>query len=63
LASRSLKSVTIFGVRVVTAAKMLSESVESKVPEEVVSLVAVVMADSRESTVMARARDCKRLPV
>jgi hypothetical protein len=53
----------MFGVRVVTADKMLSESVELKVPEEVVSEVAVVIADSRESTVMARARDWKRPPV
>jgi hypothetical protein len=63
LASKSLKSVRIFGVRVVTAAKMLSESAELKVPDEVVSEVAVVIADSRESTVIARARDWKRPPV
>jgi hypothetical protein len=49
--------VIIFGVRVLTAARMLSESVELKVPDEVVSDVAVVIADSRESTVMARAND------
>jgi len=48
---------------VVTAAKMLSESAELKVPDEVVSEVAVVIADSRESTVIARARDWKRPPV
>jgi hypothetical protein len=53
----------IFGVRVVTAAKMLSESAELKVPDEVVSEVAVVIADSREFTVIARARDWKRPPV
>jgi len=63
LASKSLKRATIFGVSVVAAAKILSESVELKVPDEVVSEVAVVTADSRESTVIARARDCKRPPV
>jgi len=47
----------------VTAAKILSESVELNIPEEVVSEIAVVIADSRESTVMARARDWKRPPV
>lgn len=57
LASRALKRATIFGVRVVTAARMLSESAESKVPDEVVSVVAVVMADSRESTVTASSSD------
>jgi len=36
---------------------MLSESVELKAVDEVVSLVAVVIADSRLSTVMASARD------
>ncbi len=57
MASRALKRATIFGVRVVAAAKILSESVELKVPDAVVSLVAVVIADSRESTVMASPRD------
>lgn len=46
-----------------TAAKMLSESVELKAPDEVVSEVAVVIADLRESTAIARARDWKRPPV
>ena len=63
MASKSLKRVMIFGVRVVTAARILSESVELKVPDEVVSDVAVVMADSSESTVIARANDWKRPPV
>lgn len=63
LASKSLNKVTILGVRVVTAAKISSDSAEVKVLDEVASVVAVVIADSRESTVMARASDWERLPV
>lgn len=57
LASRSAKRVTILGVKVVTAAKIESESALSKADEEVAELVALVMDDSRLSTVMARASD------
>jgi hypothetical protein len=63
LASKSVNRVTIFGVRVVTAAKTLAESVVSKAVEPVASLVPLVMEDSSSSTVIARVRDWKSPPV
>jgi hypothetical protein len=45
------------------AVKMLSESEESKAVNAVVSVVAVVIESSRLSTIRARAKDWRRLPV
>ncbi len=50
-------------MRVVRAARILSDSASVKVLDEVASLVVVVMDDSRDSTSVARASDCNRPPV
>jgi hypothetical protein len=63
IVSRSSKRVTKFGVRTVMAVKMLSESEESKAADAVVSVVAVVRESSRLSTISARTKDGRRLPV
>jgi hypothetical protein len=62
-ASKSLKSVTIFGTRADAAEVMLLESEESNVPAAVVSLVAVVIADFKLPTLTTSPRDWSRLPV
>jgi hypothetical protein len=57
IVSRSSKRVTKLGVRTVMAVKLLSESEESKAAD------AVVRESSRLSTISARAKDGRRLPV
>jgi hypothetical protein len=62
-AFKSLKRVVISGTRAVTAETMLLESVVLNADEAVVSLVAVVIAVFRLSTLMTSASDWNREPV